>query len=108
MFARAIEYMNSSLVFFFCELSGKIIDGFTRNERIHYFRKKHQKLHKGQHFFGFQLARTAPVLCRAGGEPSTWFPLGTRRADNFPESPFFIFFPTWSAIRIQNSWIDIS
>ena len=27
-----------------------------------------------QHFFGFQLARAAPVLLEAGGKPSTWFP----------------------------------
>ena len=40
--------------------------------------KKHAKLHKGQHFFGFQLARTAPVLLRAGGNlVSAW---RTRRA----------------------------
>ena len=37
------------------------------------FKKKPQKLHKCQHFFGFQLARAAPVL-EAGGKPSTWFP----------------------------------
>ena len=44
--------------------------------------KKPQKLQIVQHFFGFQLAGAAPVLCRAGGKPSTWFPPGTRRADH--------------------------
>ena len=36
-------------------------------------KKKPSKLHKGQHFFGFQLAGAAPVL-EAGGKPSTRFP----------------------------------
>ena len=45
----------------------------SRNERMHYFEKKPRKLYKCQHFFGFQLARAAPVL-EAGGKPSTWFP----------------------------------
>ena len=43
------------------------------NERIT-FKKKPRKLYKCQHFFGFQLARAAPVLLEAGGKPSTWFP----------------------------------
>ena len=30
---------------------------------------------------------TAPVLCRAGGKPSTWFPPGTRRAE--PAFPIY-------------------
>ena len=50
-----------------------IFDELARNERMHYFEKKPQKLHKGQHFFGFQLARGAPAL-EAGGKPSTRFP----------------------------------
>ena len=39
-------------------------------------KKKPPKLYKGQHFFGFQLARAAPVLLEAGGKPSTRFPPG--------------------------------
>ena len=41
---------------------------------MHSFQKKPQKLQIVQHFFGFQLARAAPVLLEAGGKPSTWFP----------------------------------
>ena len=40
---------------------------------MHYFEKKTSKITQSQHFFGFQLARTAPVL-EAGGKPSTRFP----------------------------------
>ena len=36
--------------------------------------KKHAELFKRQHFFGFQLARAAPVLLEAGGKLSTMFP----------------------------------
>ena len=36
--------------------------------------KKTPKLHKRQHFFGFQLGRVASVLLEAGGKRSTWFP----------------------------------
>ena len=50
------------------------------------------------------LARLATVLvCRAGGKPSTWFPLGTRRAVRnikklILEVPFFS-----GAIEIEES-----
>ena len=53
---------------------GKNTHCLSHNERTHYFEKKPQKLYKCQHFFGFQLARAAPVLLEAGGKPSTWFP----------------------------------
>ena len=61
---------------------GKIPADFLRMNESITSEKKPSKLHKGQHFLGFQLARGAPVLCRAGGKPSTWFPPGTRRADH--------------------------
>ena len=102
----------------FHKLCLKNTHSLPRNERTHYFfRKNPQKLQIVQHFFGFQLARAAPVLllratgvsstshvinklgqlgtgvplapvCRAGGKPSTWFPPGTRRADRFVYNKF--------------------
>ena len=44
---------------------------------------------------GSTLARLATVLVfRAGGKPSTWFPPGTRRADNLFLG-FFYFLTYW-------------
>ena len=63
----------------FNQLCLKNTHSLPRNERMHYFKKKTQKLQICQHFFGFQLAGAEPV-CRAGGKPSIWFPPGTRRA----------------------------
>ena len=45
--------------------SGKNTDKLASYERMHYFETKTPKLHKSQHFFGFQLARGAPVGIRA-------------------------------------------
>ena len=61
-------------------------------------KKKPPKLYKGQHFFGFQLARGAPV-CRAGGKPSTWFPPGSRRADHLIINSSSKF-PSWGASQM--------
>ena len=58
---------------------GKIPTAFLVMNECITSKKKLPKLYKGQHFFGFQLARAAPALCRAGGKPTTWFPPGTRR-----------------------------
>ena len=72
----------------------KITEELARNERMHYFeKKKPPKLYKSQHFFGFQLARGAPV-CRAGGKTSTWLPRGTRRADHIIHNNFLIYPPS--------------
>ena len=57
---------------FLVEVSGKNTNKLARNERMHYFEKKPQKLQKCQHFFGVQLAGAAPVLLfRAKGVSST-------------------------------------
>ena len=52
---------------------GKIPIAFLIMNECITSKKKTSKLYKCQHFFGFQLARAAPVL-EAGGKPSTWFP----------------------------------
>ena len=68
-------------------MNGKNIHSSPRNEPMHFSVKKTSKITQRSTFFGFQLARGAPVLllrvtgCRAGGKPPTWFPPGTRRAD---------------------------
>ena len=50
---------------------------------------------------GAQSAPLATVLvCRAGGKPSTWFPPGTRRADNLSATSC-IKFPTWKLFELQ-------
>ena len=53
---------------------GKIPIAFLVMNECITFKKKPRKLQIVQHFFGFQLARAAPVLLEAGGKPSTWFP----------------------------------
>ena len=53
---------------------GKIPTAFLGMNECITSKKKPPKLYKGQHFFGFQLARAAPALLEAGGKPSTRFP----------------------------------
>ena len=106
MFARAIEYPNSSLVFFFWELSGKIVNRLPHNERTHYFTKKTPKIIQRSTFCWLPTSYcnerltvnlvTARETRRAGAPPCLlFFSYLFKKNNKFHRFPTFWKHPGW-------------